>query len=538
MKNNLSELSEKNLQEILYSLTEGERKLLKYFELSKKKEAYEDEIADKLKLSLSEVSRSALWLENKNIAHRIQEKSKMITISEKGLKYVNSQLPEQVLLDYLKRSRSIFLKELPKKILLDVNEINAALGHLVRNGLIKIHKDKGEIEVTDKAYTINVLPSVRKFKQIAEKKTIPYEAMIDHEIKNLLRRGLVKIIEMVRWKIALTTLGMKLIERGIPEIEFIERITPEIISKRAWQYRHFRWYDVSSPVPKLWGGRKHPRKVIMEKIRRIFLEMGFREMSGPWVELAFWNMDGMWIPQDHPAREMQATFYLSQPLHGYVKDRELVQLVRAVQENGGDTGSLGWRQYWDEKEAMKTLLRTHTTAVTFRVLGFALRNNVIKPPVKFFAIGRVFRNETIDWKHLAEFHQVEGFVIAEGLTLRSLMGYIEEFYKKMGIKRLRFKPTYNPYTEPSMEVFAWHQKLKKWVEVGNSGLFRPETLRPYNIKLPVIAWGLAVERLAMLLYGIEDIRQVFGSLCDLDWLRWYKLPTYKIFEEEENHASS
>ena len=521
--------NEEREKEIILMLTEGERKILKFLARNETDEIYEDELANKLNCSLSEISRSALWLENKALVERLEEKRKVITLSEKGQKYIDLPLPEQRVLDYLQKVRSADISDIINQAKIDSNELSAAIGVLARCGLIRVNKKSRRVEVTEKGKQVDKLPSEEIFRKIVKSEYLEPPEKMDKNLENLIKRGLLRLQDVTRWKIRLTQTGKELIQKGIPDVEVIDKLTPEIIAGKTWREKQLRWYDVTSPVPKIWGGRKHPLKVIIEKIRRVFLEMGFREMRGPWVEIAFWNMDGMWIPQDHPAREMQATFYLSNPKRGYVEDEEIISLVKEVQETGGDTGSLGWQQPGNIDEALKTLLRTHTTAVTFRVLGFAIKRGIIHPPVKFFAIDRVFRNETIDWKHLAEFHQVEGFVVAENLTLRSLMGYIREFYWKMGIKKLRFKPTYNPYTEPSMEIFAWHSDIGKWVEVGNSGLFRPETLRPYGIKVPVIAWGLAVERLAMLLYGIEDIREVLGPMCDVDWLRWYQLPLKEVF---------
>ncbi|NXY65984.1 SYFA ligase, partial [Callaeas wilsoni] len=131
-----------------------------------------------------------------------------------------------------------------------------------------------------------------------------------------------------------------------------------------------------------------------------------------------------------------------------------------------------YRYEWKAEEARKNLLRTHTTSASARAL-FQLARQEKFTPVKYFSIDRVFRNESLDATHLAEFHQVEGVVADRGLTLGHLMGILRQFFTKLGISQLRFKPAYNPYTEPSMEVFSYHEGLKKWVEVGNSGVFRP-----------------------------------------------------------------
>lgn len=133
-------------------------------------------------------------------------------------------------------------------------------------------------------------------------------------------------------------------------------------------------------------------------------------------------------------------------------------------------------------------------------------------PKKYFSIDRVFRNETLDATHLAEFHQVEGFIADRNIGLAHLMGVIKAFFTKIGISNVKFKPAYNPYTEPSMEIFGFHPILKKWVEIGNSGVFRPEMLEPMGLPkdVSVIAWGLSLERPTMIYYDIGNIRELFG----------------------------
>ncbi|MEM4420456.1 MAG: phenylalanine--tRNA ligase subunit alpha, partial [Candidatus Caldarchaeum sp.] len=230
---------------------------------------------------------------------------------------------------------------------------------------------------------------------------------------------------------------------------------------------------------------------------------------GPIVELAFWNFDALFQPQDHPAREMQDTFYLLEPRAGDPPAQH-VEAVRRVHENGGDTGSKGWRYKWSLEEARRLLLRTHTTATTIRHLA-----TVKQPPVKVFCVDRIFRNEKVDWKHLAEFHQIEGIVVERDASLRMLMGVLRDFYSRLGLREIRFKPSYFPYTEPSMEVEV--RLGGRWLELGGSGIFRPETTYPFGVKHPVLAWGLGLERLAMVIYGLEDIRTF--HLNDLGWLR-------------------
>jgi len=268
-------------------------------------------------------------------------------------------------------------------------------------------------------------------------------------------------------------------------------------------------------------GRIHPLKIIINQLRDLYLEMGFKEMKGPYVETSFWNMDAMFISQDHPARDSQDTFFLKEsgslPL-----DELLIENVSTIHKNGGSTGSFGYQYDWSEAQARSLVLRTHTTAVTFRTL-YDLSTEE-KQFSKYFSIGKVFRNETIDSTHLPEFHQAEGFVIGPNLGLADLLGFIKEFFSKLGINEIRFKPTYNPYTEPSVEAYCYLEKENRWVEIINAGIFRPEATTPFGISNNVIAWGLGVERLAMLLYKCNSLKEIHGDEPNLDWLRTYILP--------------
>jgi len=261
---------------------------------------------------------------------------------------------------------------------------------------------------------------------------------------------------------------------------------------------------------------------VRSEIRQVLLGMGFTEMStNQYVESSFWNFDALYQPQQHPARDSHDTFFIETPSTTQRLPEDYVERVKAVHENGGDTGSIGYRYEWKREEALKNILRTHTTSVSSRMLyKFANRKEGFKP-VKLFSIDRVFRNETLDATHLAEFHQVEGVVADYGLTLGDLIGTIETFFKRIGISEMRFKPAYNPYTEPSMEIFGYSVQLQKWLEIGNSGMFRPEMLQPMGLpaNVNVIAWGLSLERPTMIKYGIRNIRDLFGHKVRLDIIR-------------------
>ena len=296
---------------------------------------------------------------------------------------------------------------------------------------------------------------------------------------------------------------------GLEERKQISEITPELLQSGEWKDADFRSFDVTleSATPRT--GRSHPMQELIERIRRIFLEMGFSELVDDYVQTAGWNMDALFIPQDHPAREMQDTFYLDEP-KSLELDADLIQKWKDIHEHGGETGSMGWSGSFSEEVSKRGLLRTHTTVNTIQHLA----QNPDKP-CRVFSVDRVFRKEAIDSTHLPEFHQIEGIIMEPGANLQMLVTTLKTFYAKMGYPEVRVRPAYFPYTEPSLEVeVKWKGK---WLELGGAGIFRPEVTEPLGITSPVCAWGMGLERLAMLVLGLDDIRQLYIS--DLEWLR-------------------
>ncbi|KAH8118357.1 tRNA synthetases class II core domain (F)-domain-containing protein [Phellopilus nigrolimitatus] len=295
-------------------------------------------------------------------------------------------------------------------------------------------------------------------------------------------------------------------------------LTADMLVSGSWKNATFKKYNFEAMGVPPNGGALHPLLKVREEFRNIFLEMGFAEMpSASYVESSFWCFDTLFVPQQHPARDLQDTFYLSDPAISLDPPKEYYESVSKVHEHGG-YGSLGYRAPWDANESRKLLLRTHTTASSSRLLrDIATQPGGFKP-AKLFSIDRVFRNEATDATHLAEFHQVEGVVADRNLTLADLIGFMRTFFNKMGIHDLRFKPAYNPYTEPSMEIFAFHPMLKKWVEIGNSGMFRPEMLEPMGFPkdVRVHGWGLSLERPTMIRYGINNIRTLVGHRVSIE----------------------
>lgn len=293
-------------------------------------------------------------------------------------------------------------------------------------------------------------------------------------------------------------------------------LTADMLADGSWKTREFKQYALDADGVPIERGTLHPLLKVRTEYREIFLEMGFEEMpTDQYVESSFWNFDSLFQPQQHPARDAHDTFFMSTPKESSDFPEDYLEKVKKVHSEGG-YGSQGYQYDWKREEAAKNILRTHTTAVSSRMLYKLSQQKEFKP-VKYFSIDRVFRNETLDSTHLAEFHQIEGVIADRNLTLGDLMGMLNQFFVRLGIEDLRFKPAFNPYTEPSMEIFSYHKGLNKVVEIGNSGVFRPEMLLPMGLPedVVVIAWGLSLERPTMIKYAIDNIRDLVGPKVDL-----------------------
>ncbi|MFD1633179.1 phenylalanine--tRNA ligase subunit alpha [Haloplanus ruber] len=331
------------------------------------------------------------------------------------------------------------------------------------------------------------------------------------------RRDLVVRQERTVRSVTLTDEGVTALMEGVEAAETVDRLTPELLTSDEWQDVEFADYNVEADAPERRGGKVHILRQTAERVKDTLVGMGFREMDGPHADSEFWINDCLFMPQDHPARTHWDQFALDVPPMGEIP-ADLLDRVRSAHLAGvGDDGQ-GYHSPWTEEVARGVDLRGHTTSLSMRYLsGHEIGD--LEPPERFFSVEKVYRNDTLDPTHLLEFFQIEGWVMAENLSVRDLMGTFEEFYAQFGITDLRFKPHYNPYTEPSFELFGEHPETGDLIEIGNSGMFREEVLRPLGVECDVMAWGLALERLLMLMYGFDDIRDVHGTLCDLDLLR-------------------
>jgi len=464
-----------------------------------------------------EVVRALQWLENKQALHLKTEKKKLVSLEKNGKIYREEGLPEKLFLQVLDDSFK-GINVITKKSRLSREEVNACLGQLKQKQAIIIQKGEFlEVKITTEGK--NILNEETP-EEILLQKDFPLEYDTLSETEKLAleslnkRKDIVKIEEQKLITVELTLLGKELALQDLGG-EVVNRLTSGMLKSGEWKNKQFRAYDVEINVPKITGGKKHFVNQAVDYIKRIWLEMGFKEMTGNYVQSAFWDLDSLFVPQDHPAREMQDTFYLD----GEADLPEIWKNIAAVHENGGNTGSRGWRYNFSEEESRRLLLRTHTTVLSAQTISKLKKEDL---PAKFFAVGKVFRNEALDWKHLFEFYQVEGIVVDPQANLKHLKGYLREFYRKMGFSQIRMRPAHFPYTEPSLEIEVFHPVKKQWIELGGAGIFRPEVVEPLlGFPCPVIAWGQGMGRIISEYWKITDIRELYKN--DLKQLREQKI---------------
>ncbi len=446
-----------------------------------------EELGEKLERSPEAVIQYAGLLSEKNLATTVRSATVSLVPTDEGKQYLDAGLPERQV--YNSFSGSISVSDLNKHPLAKIG-----IGWMKRLGWVSI--ENGLVIKTGDAPESPIESGLRQ------------PASVSPDIKKeLIKRGLFIENEVISYLISITEDGKRFAHAGLDLTEETGTLTSDQISSGAWKDLSLRRYDISKKPRPVYPGKIHPYQRLIDEMRNIFLQMGFTELYGPVVQSSFWNFDALFQPQDHPAREMQDTFHLagrSEIPHGW-------EAIRDIHEHGGNTSSTGWGGRWDPEKARSTVLRTHTTSLTIRHLA-----ENPKPPQKLFCVGRAYRRETIDSTHLPEFEQLEGIVMDDGLTFRHLLGYLREFYHRMGFEEVRFRPGYFPYTEPSVEPEVYIEGLG-WVELGGAGIFREEVTAPWGITCPVLAWGLGASRVAMLKMALNDIRGLCQS--DIDWVR-------------------
>jgi len=472
-----------------------------------------EEICIKAEIGADQARRALEWLKEKNYVEISQRKIFEIAIGDEGRKAVAEGLPERKILATLVERKIASLQDLARLSGLDEGVFSGALGAARALGWIEMKKEADKTMVLLKS----IPPPTDDEKLLSKlsRKPVLLESLTAEEKKvltNLSKRpNFIQLKTIQIQTVKPTDAGAKVPVEVRIENE-IDVLTSGIVVSGKWKEASFRPLNVEEQAPAIFPGKKHPLQNFIDEVREIFVSMGFEEIEGALVQSSFWNFDALFTPQDHPSREMQDTFYLAGEQSRNPASPPILQSVSNAHINGGGTGSKGWGYKWKLEEAERTVLRTHTTCTTVRYLADT------KPEeARVFSVGRVFRNEKVSYKHIVEFHQVEGIVVGKNVTLRDIMGLLGKFYQKLGFQKTKFWPTYFPYTEPSLQSMVYFENLDKWLELGGMGIFRPEVTLPLGVKNPVLAWGLGLERLVMLRYNMEDIREIYGN--NLNWLR-------------------
>lgn len=497
---------------VIQSLHDLERRLLRFLD----KPRTIEELAKLSSFDKTSIMRALQWLTTKRLVKLETSQLRIVKPSDLGKHYQSILLPEQRLLNTLKSSNELPYEKLLRLSRLSQQEFQAALGVLKPKGIISI-KRTGQglfIGVTEYGKTIDVLPETELLKKLP----IAIDKIPSNEqqtLNALLSRK--KILNIEPEKEIIVVPSKRCVKLSRLSIEQYIDITPEVIKQGLWKRKKLRVLNTETPVPKLLHGRRHLIDEAERFIRNIWIGLGFKEMTGHILQPSFWNFDALFVPQDHPAREMQDSYYLNLKTHEIANiEQDIVKEVKKAHETGVDN-STGWGYNWDLEKAKSIVLRTHTTVLSVRTIAQFRKHQKI--PAKFFAIGHVFRNETLDWKHLFDFIQVEGIVIDKKADMRQLIAYLKLFYNKLGYPNVKIRASYFPYTEPSAEVMVLHNN--EWLELGGCGILRPEVVKPLLGKyVPVLAWGLGLERAIVLKYGIKDLREIYNN--NLKFLRYYK----------------
>jgi phenylalanyl-tRNA synthetase alpha chain len=447
-----------------------------------------DELAREAGVPLGSVLSFSQSLKERGYVSIEQAEESRASLTPEGQSYLRTGLPEQSVHKAAQQGRPISS--------LSPAERAVGLPWASRNSWVKVEGGKLISLCSPGPYSLHsALAAVSRGEQAG-----------DEMLSTLVRRKLITLSSSKKVFLSPTAAQP---EESAPSGE-VNALTRDMLLTGRWKEARFRSYDVSAPAEIPSPAKRHAISRLRQRVGSIFADMGFEEMDGPEIQSAFWNFDALFQPQDHPARELADTFYLKESL-ALPGDSELVSRVRKVHEKC-------WGGPWSGEVAQKGVLRTHTTAVSAQYLHSRCKSS---EPKKYFSIGKVYRNEATDYKHLAEFFQVEGIVVWDGATFCDLLGLLREFYRKLGFGKIRFQPSYFPYTEPSLEVSVYFEKKRQWLELGGAGIFRPEVSIPLCDRYPVLAWGLSLERPLMLMSDMGDIRDFYRG--NAGWLRKQKV---------------
>jgi len=503
----------------MVDLRENEAAVMKALQGTGGNSSFEDLISTS-KQDNASATRALAVLQEKQLVKVSESDQVTVQLTREGTDYAKRGLPERRLIQAVMELGGEALLEQALKHA----DIPRSLSPIVLGWIKNSHWCEVSTQLDKVVLKASSIPDKTSLEKTLELIAPGHEYNVENlppelrsNLETLKRRRLLVSKKHIKRYVELTAQGWQVLQSGITVPNEVSELTPEMITTHRWQTVTFRKYNLEASVTPTWPGKKQPYRQFLDDLKAKLVALGFEEMTGPTVELTFFNCDALFMPQDHPAREIHDLYLIKTDRLGQLGEYErFLEPVAKTHENGWKTGSTGWGYKYSRPEALKMILRSQGTAISARTLV----SKDLKIPGKYFSIVRCFRPDPVDRTHLTEFNQVEGIVVGPNLSLRELLGVLQRFAVDIaGADRVRFKPDYFPFTEPSVELQAY-KKGYGWLEFGGSGIFRPELTLPLGIKFPVLAWGIGVDRLFMMREGLDDIRMLFAQ--DLEWIRKQK----------------
>jgi phenylalanyl-tRNA synthetase alpha chain len=490
------------------------------------------------------------WLAGKGIIEEIRrETGVFFEITDLGREWQKNGSPEERLLELVHRQnplQGLRFPEIAQTLGLDAKDVGSAFGTLSKLGVLGMDASKQVILISEllkegrplsgkAAEHFSLVRGLLTKAAGAANGLLPWTDL--SEAEQILMGGLSKKrgataaafreIDRERVFFGFTPDPKGLFDRDtlaraleVAEItgDEIGTLTPEMLIHGTWKGKTFRSYNMQVPPTRLMVGRASPYAQFLEDVKDKLVSLGFEEFDGPLVETEFWNSDALFMPQFHSARDIHDVYHLAEPEYATAIEEPWLSQVAAAHENGGKTGSRGWNYTFDRKFTRRLILRSQGTVLSAKTLPHA------KIPGKYFGIVRCFRYDRVDATHLSDFYQTEGIVLGEEVNLKTLLGFLEMFALEVaGAKEVKYVPGYFPFTEPSVEVHIKHPVLG-WFELGGSGIFRAEVTESLGAKVPVAAWGIGIDRMALMALGLQDLRDLFSYDIEQVRLRRNTLP--------------
>jgi len=499
------------------------------------------ELESKLGYKTGQANQVVSWLSGKGALEEISRTTSIFyELTELGAAVAENGSVEERIVAHLEKHGPADLPALAKALSLEGREVGSAFGKLGKAAVCVLNENK-QVALTGKTLPAELL-AVRRLALaaktrggvLAETETLGSDKPVIEA--NAKKRGAGDVVfriaerDTVVFKAtALASSLRKELEAAGITGEESGALTPAMLKDGSWKTKTFRSWNIDVPPARLALGRRNAYCEFLDHVKDRLVGFGFEEFDGPLVETEFWNCDALFMPQFHAARDIHDVYYVKNPdpkdpgqpagaAKGFTYAKSVEQPwldhIAATHQDGGGTGSRGWGYNFDRDFTRRLILRSQGTVMSAKTLPRAT------VPGKYFGIMRCFRYDQVDATHLSDFYQTEGIVLGNEVNLRNLLGLLKMFATELaGATEVKYVPGYFPFTEPSVEVHIKHPVLG-WFELGGAGIFRAEVTRPLGIEVPVLAWGLGIDRMALMHLGLNDLRELFSS--DIESVRLRK----------------